>query len=248
VVGVVSDVSPISKGAYAQIWVPCNLNGTGHLKSGFLPWDSDDMQDGVEVAILARSKADFPAIRREVAQHLSVFNASIVPDTLGLMDEPFEQADYYVRNSSFGGPTLHDIRIRHLIVYIILLLVPAVNLASMTQSRMRQRMSEIGVRRAFGAKRSTILFQVLMESLVQTILAGIIGLFLCFIVCAVWGYLIFAPDTWVTFSAPIYITASMLFHPAVFGWALLFCLILNLLSSGLPAWRASRINIVEALK
>ena len=36
-------------------------------------------------------------------------------------------------------------------------------------------------------------------------------------------------------------------QPSTFLYALLFCFVLNLLSSGIPAWRASRTNIVNAL-
>jgi putative ABC transport system permease protein len=40
---------------------------------------------------------------------------------------------------------------------------------------------------------------------------------------------------------------SLLFSPTVFLFALLFCFLLNLLSSIIPAWQASRTNIVNAL-
>ena len=43
------------------------------------------------------------------------------------------------------------------------------------------------------------------------------------------------------------VDASILLHASTFGWALLFCFVLNLMSSGFPAWKASRIGIVNAL-
>ena len=46
---------------------------------------------------------------------------------------------------------MKGIVLRYALVITILLLVPAINLSSMTLSRMRKRMSEIGVRKAFGA-------------------------------------------------------------------------------------------------
>lgn len=42
---------------------------------------------------------------------------------------------------------------QQVIIFLILLLVPAINLSSMTHSRLRQRVAEIGVRRSFGATR-----------------------------------------------------------------------------------------------
>ena len=46
---------------------------------------------------------------------------------------------------------------------------------------------------------------------------------------------------------PPAVDISILIHASTFGWALLFCFILNLLSTGIPAWIASRTNIVMAL-
>lgn len=39
----------------------------------------------------------------------------------------------------------------------------------------------------------------------------------------------------------------MILDPVIFAAALLFCMILNLLSAGIPAWQAARMNIVAAL-
>jgi putative ABC transport system permease protein len=43
------------------------------------------------------------------------------------------------------------------------------------------------------------------------------------------------------------VDASILLHASTFGWALLFCFVLNLLSTGIPTWRAVRMNIVESI-
>jgi putative ABC transport system permease protein len=39
----------------------------------------------------------------------------------------------------------------------------------------------------------------------------------------------------------------MLFKPALFVAALFACLMINLLSTGLPAWRTSRAEVAESL-
>ena len=38
-----------------------------------------------------------------------------------------------------------------------------------------------------------------------------------------------------------------MFNGAVFIAAFLFCLVLNLFSAGLPAWRMSRLNITDSI-
>mgnify|MGYP000008931793 len=44
------------------------------------------------------------------------------------------------------------------------------------------------------------------------------------------------------------VSAGMVIQPFVFVCALLFCLLMNLLSAGIPAIRVSRTNIVNAIK
>ena len=101
----------------------------------------------------------------------------------------------------------------------------------MTQSRLRQRVAEIGVRRAFGSTRIEMVGQIVMENLVITLLAGAIGLLIS-ILFAYWGTdILFAQPYSVTLNAPT-VDSRILLH---------------LLSSGIPAWRASRTNIVNAL-
>ena len=43
------------------------------------------------------------------------------------------------------------------------------------------------------------------------------------------------------------VNITMLLQWDTFFWAFFFCFVLNLLSSGLPAWKASRIGIVNAI-
>lgn len=70
---------------------------------------------------------------------------------------------------------------------LILLLVPAINLSSMTHSRLRQRVAEIGVRRSFGATRGGVMGQIVAENLVLTLMAGVVGLLFCLIISYCWG-------------------------------------------------------------
>ena len=116
----------------------------------------------------------------------------------------------------------------------------------MTQSRLRQRVSEIGVRRAFGSTRMELIGQIVAENLVMTLLAGVVGLLLSVAFAYVGNTLLFAQEFSQTLNPPE-VDASILLHASTFGWALLFCFVLNLLSSGFPAWRASRVGIVNAL-
>ena len=185
-------------------------------------------------------------------QRLRVFNETVLPDTLDLMGQPASQEDYFYRNSSNRIPGLKKIRREFYIIYLVLLVIPALNIASMTRSRLRQREAEIGVRRAFGATRWAILVQTFMESMVQTLLSGLLGLGLCYVLLTFCGDAItqgiLNQNAFSYFGFAWSLDLRILFQPAVWLWTLLFCLILNAISSLIPTWRASRCNIVESLK
>ncbi|MDE6555889.1 MAG: FtsX-like permease family protein, partial [Duncaniella sp.] len=142
-------------------------------------------------------------------------------------------------------PDLDAYHRNNLITYAVLLLVPAINLSSMTHSRLSRRAREIGVRRAFGATRFEIMTDLFMENLIITIVAGLIG-WLLSVVFAMMFVDVFFTSTYGA-SSVTGLTVGSLLRPRTFGWAMLFCFILNLLSAALPAWQASRTNIVNAL-
>ena len=137
---------------------------------------------------------------------------------------------------------MESVRRHNLIVYTILLLIPAINLSSMTQSRLRRRREEIGVRRAFGATRFAIMSEIFIESLIITVAAGLIGLLLSILFLFLGGANVLASGAEVTG-----LRLEMVFSMKVFGIALFFCFLMNLISALLPSWEASRTNIVNAL-
>ena len=94
-----------------------------------------------------------------------------------------------------------------------------------------ERTREIGIRKAIGAKRRTILLQFLTEAATICLMGGTIALGIAWPVTLVMKR--FLP---VSLSLPIV------------GIALLVSLITGLLSGFFPAWRAARMDPVEALR
>jgi putative ABC transport system permease protein len=94
-----------------------------------------------------------------------------------------------------------------------------------------ERTREIGIRKAIGAKRRTILLQFLIEAATICLIGGVIGLGIA------WP---------VTLVLQQYMPASL--SPMVVGLALTVSLATGLISGFVPAWRAARMNPVDALR
>ena len=132
---------------------------------------------------------------------------------------------------------------------LLLLIVPALNLSGMVASRMERRLPEMAIRKAFGAKRRTLLGQVVMENLMLTLIGGFVGLCLAWTALYGWRDWLFY-----TFSSNInlygvvpILKGEMFFGPAIFLIALLICSVLNLLAATLPAWLSLKKPIVESM-
>lgn len=62
-------------------------------------------------------------------------------------------------------------------VAMVILLLGALSLLNISLVTVRQRVREIGVRRSFGATAGRVFFAVMMESVVATVFAGVVGIF-----------------------------------------------------------------------
>ena len=130
----------------------------------------------------------------------------------------------------------------------VLLLVPALNLSGLVAARMRRRVAEMGVCKAFGATRRTLLNQVISENLLLTLCGGFVGLVITWLLLYVFrSWLFFAVgNTAFTLPEPT-VDGEMLFSPLIFVIGLAVCIVLNLMAALIPAWLSLRSPIVESM-
>lgn len=94
-----------------------------------------------------------------------------------------------------------------------------------------ERTKEIGIRKAIGAKRRTILLQFLIESAALCLIGGLVGLVIAFPLSLV-------VDQFLPTAMPLSVVAI----------AILISLAVGVISGFLPAYRAAKMDPVEALR
>lgn len=241
--GVVETPSALTEWASTDIIVPWTAEGLFARHHVMY----EDMPVDVFFAVKASRRKAFMQELREVQAR---YNAMHPSDPVDIFSELKSHYAMVWRNLNF----LFDVYDGSIWWYVaaailLLLFVPALNLSSMVASRMERRLPEMAVRKAFGAKRRTLLAQVIMENFVLTLIGGLVGLCLAWAALYGWRdwvFYAFSEDPTLMDAVPV-LKGEMLFGPAVFGIALLVCCVLNILAATVPAWLSLRKPIVESM-
>ena len=122
---------------------------------------------------------------------------------------------------------------------VCVLLIACVNVANLQVARSSERQKELAVRVALGSGRGRLVRQLLTESLVLTLLGAVLGLILA--VASV-GWFRSTNVVELPPGNPVTVNLQVL----VFTGGL--AILAGLLSGLMPAWKASRIDLNEALK
>jgi putative ABC transport system permease protein len=109
-----------------------------------------------------------------------------------------------------------------------------------------ERVREIGLRRALGARKSHIRWQFLLEALVMTVAAGAIGMVLSWGLTAAIGTLPFLGPAYEDESGKVDIHLTLSFMTMFLSSVIL--VVVGVISGWLPAMQAAKLDPVEALR
>ncbi|QHS57227.1 FtsX-like permease family protein [Mucilaginibacter sp. 14171R-50] len=228
VCGVVKSLPITSYLLYADIFLPITTSKTR--------LDADKGYMGnYNAIVLAKTSADVPKMKKEYDGIVAK-----LPIPGKEWDHLYSHADSYIEgyvrtgNETRSGMVYAITAITLFALFIMLL--PTLNLVNVNITRIMERSSEIGVRKAFGASSKTLVYQFLVENLILTFLGGTIGVVLSLVVM----YFIN--------QARLIANLNLGLNFTVLGYTILTCIIFGLLSGVYPAWRMSKLNVVTALK
>ena len=230
VIGVVPDVPILRLVSFAELYVPVTTAKTDAYRDGIV--------GSFTGLLLARSPADFPAIKAEFASRLPqvplpnarweklTSRASTLFEYAAEMLIPGEASE--------SKPALLWAVIAG--TMLLFALLPTVNLVNLNMSRIMERASEIGVRKAFGASSRTLVGQFIVENVVLALLGGILGFVGSVLVLEAVNRSGLVPY------------AQFAVNYRIFLYGLGLAVFFGVLSGVYPAWRMSRLHPVLALK
>ena len=242
ILGVVEEASCAMSSSYAHLWKPVSIEEYTDSRAPYM--------GPFRLFMLLRRASDMDALRQRVARMEDRINAASVhgPDDMVFhlwgQPDPFWQAPF----RSNQNINMQDFLRKVVSMLLAFLLIPAMNMCSMVSSRVNGRISEMGIRRAYGATRRRLLWQVLQENFLLTLIASMGGLLISYVMmiaCADWLPFLF--ETYFCEGEKVSIHPDMLFSGWVMAAVLVVCMVLSLVSAAVPTMWALRKPVTEEI-
>lgn len=242
VIGVVKDHSKMATTASADIFTPLGPDDPSSWWGELSPYYGE-----VRVALRLADGVSYDHIREQVKARYAALATEVRPT--GFQPEyhegPYDQETIATCDIGWSNVTPDRSKNKRIYtaIYVLLLLVPAINLSAMLQSRLRRRVSELGVRRAFGCTRARIISDIISENLIVTSMGALTGFVLAIAVLSVYPGVLDTVYQTGDATPPL----STMLNWRVILAAFAGCFLLNLISAAVPAWHASRLSPVNAI-
>ncbi len=189
---------------------------------------TEDQGPNYQLDNLTVRVADVNYFEQALAQLTNILNIThrgIDDFAFDTREDWFDRIESSVRAAQLSGGLIAGIS----------LLVGGIGITNIMLASITERVREIGVRRAVGARKRDIFSQILVESIVIGIIGGLIGLLFSGVMIRV--LVLLAPDE---------------NSPLVEPWAVLisfsFAVVVGIVSGLYPAWKASSLDPIQALR
>jgi putative ABC transport system permease protein len=232
VTGLLKDLPTSKMFVQANVYIPYTCLEDRMLKD-------DSYQGAFEGVFLASRPSDRDQLKSEIG-HKGAMVELPDPERYNVLEfDALTFNERYAREIVWDEDPQKSLRTMIFILVGLLslfFLLPTLNLINVNISRIMERSDEIGVRKAFGASSGNILFQFVFENVILTLIGGVLGLILAMVLLKIFN------------DSKVLGEVYLHFNFRVFIYSLVICIFFGILSGLIPAYRMSRIHIVNALK
>ena len=210
----------------------------GHFDSGKSGFDSEIWAD-VETLMPSFGRQNFSTVvirLNDVKKYSSI--KKYLDDDLRLPLQAKKERVFYSDQSKALSAFIKTLGLTLTVIFSIGAVIGA---AITMQSAVTNRVAEIGTLRALGFKSQSILFTFLIESIFLSLIGAFVGLMLAFSMLE----LEFSTTNFTSFSE---LAFRFSLSKSIIMYSLFFSLTMGIIGGMLPAIRASRIKIVDALR
>ena len=252
IIGIVREVSPLMRDSSADVYLPYTVGDSRNH------WQSREVSyaGGLCVTVLLKKGCTLQMLKDELEPYRVKYLSMLKQATGREYEFQINARPHWYRTLRFvetNDYTTADM-MRNLqfpaLLMLLLLLLPAINLSGLVSNRMESHCAEMGIRKAFGAKRRWLLREVVSENLVLTLLGGVVGYALSWLfISAMRGNAMFLALFEREYDpvSSVSLQLDMFFTPMLFLIAFVCCTVLNLMAALIPAWTSLRKPIVESI-
>ncbi|MQY78585.1 MAG: FtsX-like permease family protein [Bacteroidetes bacterium] len=233
VIGVVKNVDITMFRIWANIYLPYSCLDNYLSNSMYLNFS--------RALILTNNLGDFQKIDNEFQQKLTTVSFENAGN-LNHIEASFKQDNYLERIKDLAftffryyGDVKKPLYLAGALLFFFFIILPAINLVNININRVYERLSEIGVRKTFGATTSRLIGQFLFENILIILTGGIFSILLSGLI------ILFINKT--NALSGIYLTINF----KAVAFSLLAIFILSILSGLMPSIGMARAKIIQSL-
>ncbi len=212
----------------------------GRFEAGKSGFDSEMWGDGDQLRSAFKRQGGYSTVTFKLDQPdaFNAFSAAFNNEPRLQQFEPKTEQKFFAEQSEAMALF---IRILGIFITVVFSFGATIGAMITMYAAVANRTVEVGTMRALGFRRRSILIAFLTESLAIALIGGMIGLFLA-------SFLQFFSLSTLNYGSFAELEFSFALSPAIIGLSLSFSLFMGFAGGFLPAARAARLKIVDALR